>query len=62
MYRRFLMNSLMAAGGHPWTIIPLERRADYMGALESASVDRNIKPFAEFLARLVKSPQVGSER
>jgi len=52
---RFLMNSMMAAGGYPWTIVPLERRADYIGALESASVDRNIKPFAEFLASLVNS-------
>jgi hypothetical protein len=52
---RFLMNAMMAAGGYPWTIIPLERRADYMGSLESASVDHDIKPFAEFLASLVKN-------
>jgi Fic family protein len=50
---RFLMNSMMAAGGYPWTIIPLERRAEYMGALESASVDKDIKPFTEFLASLL---------
>ena len=53
---RFLMNAMMAAGGYPWTIIPLERRGAYMSALESASVDHDIKPFAEFLASLMKKP------
>ena len=50
---RFLMNLMLASGGYPWTIVPLERRADYMGALERASVDGDIKPFAKFLAELV---------
>ncbi len=50
---RFLMNVMLTAGGYPWTIIPLEQRDDYMAALESASVGQNIKPFANFLARLV---------
>ena len=51
---RFLMNVMLASGGYPWTIIPVEGRNDYMAALESASVDHNIKPFAVFLAGLVK--------
>jgi len=51
---RFLMNSMMAAGGYPWTIIPVERRTEYMTALEAASVGQNITPFAEFLASLVE--------
>ncbi len=50
---RFLMNVMLAAGGYPWTIIPVERRADYMAALEAASVGQNIKPFAGFLGELV---------
>jgi hypothetical protein len=50
---RFMMNLMLASGGYPWTIIPLERRADYMAALESASVDQDIKPFSQFLAGLV---------
>ncbi len=49
---RFLMNLMMASGGYPWTIIPLERRKGYMSALESASVAGDIKPFARFLAEL----------
>ena len=51
---RFLMNLMMASGGYPWTVIPVEQRNSYMAALESASVDQNIKPFAEFLATLIR--------
>jgi Fic family protein len=51
---RFLMNVMLASGGYPWTVVPVERRDDYMAALESASVDQNIVPFAQFLARLVQ--------
>ena len=50
---RFLMNVMLAAGGYPWTVIPLQKRDDYMAALESASVEEDIAPFAEFLGRLV---------
>jgi hypothetical protein len=50
---RFLMNLMMAAGGYQWTIVPLAGRARYMAALESASVDHDIKPFARFLAELL---------
>jgi Fic family protein len=49
---RFLMNAMMSAGGYSWTIVPVERRAEYMSALESASVGQDIKPFAKFLASL----------
>jgi len=50
---RFLMNVMLASGGYPWTIVPLERRDDYMGALELASVKQGIRPFAELIAGLV---------
>ena len=47
------MNVVLAAAGYPWTVIPLEKRDDYMAALESASVDQDITPFANFLGCLV---------
>ena len=52
---RFLMNAMLVSGGYPWTVIPLEERDKYMDALENASVEQDIKPFAEFIAYLVKA-------
>ncbi len=50
---RFLMNVMLASGGYPWTVIPVEERDNYMKALEAASVDRDISEFAKFIAWLV---------
>ena len=52
---RFLMNIMLVSGGYPWTVIPVEERNNYMDALEQASVEQNIKPFAEFIVRLVNT-------
>lgn len=56
---RFLMNVMLAAGGYSWTVIPMEKRNDYMAALESASVKQDIAPFALFLGRLVSDSLEG---
>jgi Fic family protein len=56
---RFLMNLMMAAGGYPWTVIPVTARKVYMEALEKASVGEDIGPFAEFLAGLVEQRLAG---
>ena len=50
---RFMMNLMLASGGYPWTVIPVERRADYLSALETASVKQDIVPFTVFLSELV---------
>ena len=50
---RFLMNVMLAWGGYQWTIIPLERRNEYMAALEAASVGQDIRSFAQFVGDLV---------
>lgn len=49
---RFLMNVMMAAGGYPWTIVPVGDRVRYMNALETASTKEDIAPFADFIAQL----------
>lgn len=51
---RFLMNVMLASGGYPWTVIPLDSRDEYMAALEEASVHKNIEPFVGFLAKHVQ--------
>lgn len=56
---RFMMNVMLASGGFPWTVIPLSRRSEYMNALERASVDNNIKPWAKLLANLVSQTMKG---
>jgi hypothetical protein len=46
---RFLMNIMMASGGYPWTIVRMTRRKDYLDALEAASAEQKIQPFAKFI-------------
>ena len=55
---RFLMNTMMASGGYPWIIIPVEKRAEYMDALECASVDQDIRPFTTFLTELMRAEDI----
>jgi hypothetical protein len=56
---RFLMNTMMASGGYPWTVIPVNERGTYVNALESASVGEDIAPFATFLGGLVQRQLAG---
>ncbi len=51
---RFIMNTMLASGGYPWTIIPVDSRKDYMAALEKASVEQDIVSFAKFIAKQVE--------
>jgi len=46
---RFLMNVMMASGGYPWTIVRTTRRKEYLDALEVASTEQDIVPFAKFI-------------
>ena len=46
---RFLMNAMLASGGYPWTVIRVERRAEYLTALDAASARGDIGPLASFI-------------
>ncbi|MBU2606177.1 MAG: Fic family protein [Alphaproteobacteria bacterium] len=51
---RFLMNVMLASAGYPWLVIKVEQRDAYMAALEAASTNQDIKPFATFLAESLR--------
>jgi hypothetical protein len=51
---RFIMNAMLASGGYPWSVIRVEDRPAYMQALEEASVNGDIRPFAGFVAERVQ--------
>ena len=55
---RFLMNAMLASGGYPWTVIPVERRDEYLKALSAASSEGDIVLFARFVASCVGVPQL----
>ena len=54
---RFVMNVMLASGGYPWTIIRVQDRDAYLAALESASIEQDIEPFAGFVAEQVTRSQ-----
>jgi Fic family protein len=51
---RFVMNVMLASGGYPWTVIRVEDRDSYLSALDRASIDLNLEPFARFIAERVE--------
>jgi len=51
---RFLMNTMLASGGYPWTVIRLERRDHYMSALEAASTSGEILNLTRFISEEMK--------
>ena len=55
---RFIMNAFLILGGINWTVIRVERRDEYMNALESASVEENIEPFARFVLDSIEKTDV----
>ncbi len=52
---RFIMNLMLATGGWPWTVVTMDIREEYMRALDAASSDQDIKPFARLLSSLVQA-------
>ena len=54
---RFVMNSQLVTGGYPWVVVPVERRQEYMAALEKASVEEEIGDFARLVKRLIMADE-----
>ncbi|WP_285010849.1 hypothetical protein [Pedobacter faecalis] len=46
-------------GSYSWTVIPVEKRDEYMAALEQASIGQDIGAFAKFLGHLVQEGMKG---
>ena len=59
---RLLMNVMLASGGYPWTVVPVDMRSAYMDALEQASARQEIAPFAAFLGELVRTSLIGKQQ
>ncbi len=51
---RFLMNAMLASGGYAWTVVRVEDRTAYLAALDRASIDGDIAPFAHFIGERVR--------
>jgi len=52
---RFILNAMLASGGYNWTIVPVEKRKEYMQSLEKASVQEDISDFTRIIATLVET-------
>jgi hypothetical protein len=50
----------LAGGGYPWTVIRVEDRAEYLAALETASVSADVRPFARLVVKQMKHTQAMS--
>jgi hypothetical protein len=50
---RFVMNSQLVTAGYPWVVIPVERRQEYMAALEQVSVEGSIEGFVRLIGRVM---------
>ena len=60
---RFLMNVMLASGGYHWTVSRVEDRNAYLTALDRASIDSEVEPFAKFIGqRACLSMQEGSRK
>jgi len=49
-----IIPAMLASGGYPWTVIRVENRDRYLSALDHASIDMDIGPFADFIAKRVE--------
>lgn len=50
---RFLMNTMLASGGYNWLVVPVNKRQEYMQALEKTSVQGDITDFTKIIVSLL---------
>lgn len=46
---RFILNTMLASGGYPWTIVQVQRRKDYINSLENTHIKEDIHSFCTFI-------------
>ncbi|MCK4609106.1 MAG: Fic family protein [Gammaproteobacteria bacterium] len=51
---RFLMNTFLAAGGYPWTVVRVDNRSQYISTLEQTHLQFDLKKFTKFIATEMK--------
>jgi Fic/DOC family len=51
---RFIMNLMLVTGGFNWTVIRVEKRAEYMDALETCGRDNTIAKFTKLIVSEMK--------
>lgn len=51
---RFILNTMLASGGYPWSIVEMQRRKEYINALETAHTKLDIGPFVRFIVEEMK--------
>lgn len=56
---RFLMNTMFASGGYPWTIVHVNHRKTYLASLEAASVGGDLLPLTKFILREMLINELG---
>jgi hypothetical protein len=63
------MDAMLASGAYPWTVIRTPDREIYLETLNTASIDGEFGPFADFLAERMRAmleaanrPMPGSRR
>lgn len=46
---RFILNTMLASGGYPWTIVQVKNRKQYIDALETAHTKGDINDFTRYI-------------
>ena len=48
---RFILNTMLASGGYPWTIVRVDNRSQYIDSLETTHLGDGIEKFCQFIVK-----------